>query len=98
MNRGFGFAVGSRADCPVLATMAPSFMAYAGVDTDKAPPMAIPVPTKAGITVEDKSENLKDRKMASCSKSFAEFGFVFWNTRILAERNCGFESIVFTGL
>jgi hypothetical protein len=57
--------------------MAPALVACAGVDTDKAPPMAIPVPTKAGITVEDKSENLNDRKMASCSQSFTEFGFAF---------------------
>ncbi len=74
MNRGFGFAVGSRVGCPV-----PALMACAGVDTAMAPPMAIPVPTKAGITVVDKSENLNDLKLASCSQSFAEFdfGFVF---------------------
>ncbi len=77
MNRGFGFATGSRVGCSVPVLMAPALMACAGVDTDKAPPMAIPVPTKAGITVVDKSENLNDRKMASCSQSFAEFGFVF---------------------
>ncbi len=62
MNRGFGFAVGSSVGCPV-----PALTAYAGVDTDKAPPTAIPDMTTAGITVVDKSENLNDRKMASCS-------------------------------
>ncbi len=98
MNRGFGFAVGSRVGCFAPALMAPAFMACAGVDIDKAPPMAIPVPTKAGITVVDKSGNLNDLKVASYSQSVAEFGFVFQNTLILAERNCGFESIVFTGL
>jgi hypothetical protein len=55
MSRGFGLATGKRVGCSV-----PVFAACAGVAGDKALPTAIPAPTKAGITVVDRSVNFND--------------------------------------
>jgi len=63
--RGFGLATGNKVCCS-----APTFAALAGVAGDNAPPTAIPAPRNAGMTVVDRSENLNDLKVASCSEFF----------------------------
>ena len=55
MVRSFGFATGSRFGCSV-----PALAACTGTTGAIAPPTAIPTPTKAGMTVVDRSENLND--------------------------------------
>ena len=55
MSRGFDLATGKRVGCSV-----PVFAACTGVAGDKAPPTTIPAPTKAGITVVDRSKILND--------------------------------------
>jgi hypothetical protein len=49
MGRGLGLAIGKRFEFAI-----PAFTAFAGVAGVKAPPTAIPTPTKAGMTVVDR--------------------------------------------
>ncbi len=46
---GLGLATGNSVECSD-----PTFAALAGFAGDKAPPTAIPTPTKAGMTVVDR--------------------------------------------
>jgi hypothetical protein len=71
MGRGLGLATGNKICCSIPTLAAPT-----GVAGVNAPPTAIPAPRNAGMTVVDRSENLNDLTMASCSRMFADLVLV----------------------